>query len=1023
MFEVLRPQNVPAWTKKKTKKKKGCDNGEGVKRRRAEFFFGQGATVEKRLLAPPNPCNERDRSRALRVSLECAERLSYRKVVNGPRLDAQNNAEQALIVEAPVDHPHVVFAGAGTGKTRTIVSRVSTLCRRGIVSANSMLLLTFSRKACEELSQRISLQFSEEKDVPRVKTFHGVAFSWISVYYEVLGYKRRPAILCSEAIKRRYVVNVVSQKILQPKRLERCRRYLKLGSDATWMDVIAAFERLDAATLQKLKALARDVVMPSTKQSQAHAGKRNNKVPPLLDSGQRTLDLARRTTENEDKSCDLPLPSSDDSVLENAIQAELRRRLYMFLYSQSNGKTYGKDGDADDLAASYLSAEAVNGYLKMMETGKRRRDVPEMYLPVESLIWRAYEEKLVADAQVTFDIILEKFLWLLRNCDAARRRFEATYRLVVVDEFQDNNQTQSDVLYAMLAITPRIMVVGDDDQTIYGFSGAYVGNFERFYDHCRALNHPVGRFLLTLNYRCSKNILAVGGALLGASSKKLEATKSSGDPVRLVECDDEDHQFDLIVRDIQRMCKTLAYSDVSVLFRCFKAGKKGILHKKLQNKLSRAGIPFVVIGSTPLLEQKLALDIQAYLSLATGPESAAFARVLNEPARRLPPQKVLKILDQEAERISVDLEGAARSLIDTKAATLTQSLRNALQKYVHLLDEIRRLAYKNSLTEFLQLLWDKAGFAAKYQNTTNRAKEDEEASEDEGMLSGDPVAIHDDTSPHQWPAAADAIRTAAEGFEARWLQENHRLWKCDGSLFTMTTKYVRENESKLPKSPTDVLPNHLLDLLGTETAKGPTVISSFLASLTLQTSDNDQLFEGPEDHELKANRVVISTIHRAKGLEWRCVFVPYFVEGLMPCEFRHEEDDKSSRHLPECQKRLQQTKTCGCFAHFHDQAKAQAEHFDEERRLAHVAATRAKDWLTFYKPVRMFGQNAPGEDCVTPSRFENSLRQLISFGVVRVDDFASVGPTTTTSAEGAIFSSSSFGTSAFVTAATAARGR
>lgn len=168
------------------------------------------------------------------------------------------------------------------------------------------------------------------------------------------------------------------------------------------------------------------------------------------------------------------------------------------------------------------------------------------------------------------------------------------------------------------------------------------------------------------------------------------------------------------------------------------------------------------------------------------------------------------------------------------------------------------------------------------------------------------------------------------------------------SLFTLAKRCVIERAKENPWLPQKCLPHMLQEELRLPGGRGLGFVDSFLADLALQKPDDD---EG--DDTENADKVTISTVHRAKGLEWNEVYVPFFNEGYMPTAFHDGDDSRiSATHQEGCEVRTG-GKHCQCAKHYAELKEKrlgismEQQHEDEERRLAHVAATRARDRLVF----------------------------------------------------------------------------
>lgn len=197
------------------------------------------------------------------------------------------------------------------------------------------------------------------------------------------------------------------------------------------------------------------------------------------------------------------------------------------------------------------------------------------------------------------------------------------------------------------------------------------------------------------------------------------------------------------------------------------------------------------------------------------------------------------------------------------------------------------------------------------------------------------------------------------------------------SLFELCKQYVLTHAKELPIPIAHGLPDHVADDLYAFDGRGKLVARAFVSEVSLQNAVPD----GSVDSEANSDRVSISTIHRAKGLEWKDVYCPWFNEGLMPMEFREEKGNRAQRHVGTCASRLPDGSHCdkNC-AQFYGQRDANVRgtaverHDDEERRLAHVAATRAKDRLVFLtvESERSYDRWKPAK----PSSYEAELDKL-----------------------------------------------
>lgn len=408
-------------------------------------------------------------------------------------------------------------------------------------------------------------------------------------------------------------------------------------------------------------------------------------------------------------------------------------------------------------------------------------------------------------------------------------------------------------------------------------------------------------------------------------------------------------------------------------------GQNGILHYSLQQEFILQKVPFKVVGGASFLNSEVCRDLLAYLNLTlTGSQNRtdddAFARVLNKPPRKLPKEALdlmrakRSTMEQEGEekkdqdeegpkKRPVGLEEAARDLLGEENA-ISKARAEGLKAYFDLLYRLRVTAISEPLPDLLLKIWEETGLAAWHEKkATSKAKSKKGGNEDQGDEMEDENKVSSDATPGKKyrPAHVEILVAVAKTHadERKESKENAAVEQQAGieSLFFLAKQCLMDKAAENPYLPQLYLPQPLLDELHLPGGRGLPVVDSFLADLALQMTTPD---DGTGDDE--DDRVTISTIHRAKGLEWKEVFVPYFNEGFMPTQFREEDKTIPTRHIQECSARrppviqanglTQFCKQCDCARHY-AKKRAQKRHRDEERRLAHVAATRAKDRLVF----------------------------------------------------------------------------
>lgn len=355
-------------------------------------------------------------------------------------------------------------------------------------------------------------------------------------------------------------------------------------------------------------------------------------------------------------------------------------------------------------------------------------------------------------------------------------------------------------------------------------------------------------------------------------------------------------------------------------------------------------------------------DVLAYMSLTlTGgqyrTDDESFARVLNKRPRCLP-KAVLDLIKaqqsamwEEASRHShVGLEEAAKALLNNEKF-LTKARRNGLrvEGFFRLVKNLRAAAISKPLDKLVLSIWEGTGLAdwnekkqsCKSKSWSQEARRNVVERGDSGVEGANPFL------PEKVKTLLALAKLHGDNWDSHKEQASVGTTKVE-SLFDLAKKCSIERADEIPYPPQIYLPETLQDELHMPGGMGLPVVNSLLADLALQMTPDD----GSEDQE--ADKLTISTIHRAKGLEWEEVYVPFFNEGFMPTMFREDGNSQiPSRHHLGCDIRARGVNTCQCATQYADIDSQQGgltptqRHEDEERRLSHVAATRAKNRLVF----------------------------------------------------------------------------
>jgi ATP-dependent DNA helicase Rep len=265
---------------------------------------------------------------------------------------------------------------------------------------------------------------------------------------------------------------------------------------------------------------------------------------------------------------------------------------------------------------------------------------------VAARIMQRYEERLAAYQAVDFDDLIALPHKLLLRDEAVRAKWEATLRYVLVDEYQDTNAIQYELLKAIVGERALFTAVGDDDQSIYGWRGATIDNLKRL-----PQEYPLLKVIaLEQNYRSTGNILRAANNVIGNNpklfEKKLWSAFGDGEPVRVVECDGEEHEAERTVARIQALRGGAASTEVAqvelkdfaVLYR---ANHQARVFEKA---LRKANIAYKVSGGQSFFDRAEIKDLCAWLRLLVNPDDdPAFLRAVSTPKRGIGTQTLTQL--------------------------------------------------------------------------------------------------------------------------------------------------------------------------------------------------------------------------------------------------------------------------------------------------------------------------------------------------------------------------------------------
>jgi ATP-dependent DNA helicase UvrD/PcrA len=484
------------------------------------------------------------------------------------------NPEQLAAVTLP-SQSALILAGAGSGKTRVLTTRIAWLIQTGNASPGSILAVTFTNKAAKEMVTRISAMLPINTRGMWIGTFHGLCNRFLRTHYRDAGLPQAFQIMDSQ-------------------------------------DQLAAIKRV-------LKAMNAD----------------EDRFPP-------------------------------------------REVQYFINDAKEEGLRAGAVETGDELAGRYAE------------------------------LYAAYDEQCQREGSVDFAELLLRTYELLSRNELLREHYQNRFRHILVDEFQDTNRLQYRWLKLLGAKGSAVFAVGDDDQSIYAFRGANVGNMAQFEKDFRVENV----IRLEQNYRSHGHILAAANALIAHNKKRLGknlwTSAGEGEPVRVYEAQTDGYEANWITDEVQSLHREgLRLADIAVLYR------SNAQSRIIEHALFSHGLPYRVYGGMRFFERMEIKHALAYLRLVANPDDdSAFLRVVNFPARGIG-ARTLEQLQDVAKEAGRSLYTAARQLAGKPGASVGA--------FVERIDAMRAETKGLPLQEAVGVMLERSGLVEHYKREKDGA--------------------------------------------------------------------------------------------------------------------------------------------------------------------------------------------------------------------------------------------------------------------------------------------------------------
>ena len=559
--------------------------------------------------------------------------------------------------------------------------------------------------------------------------------------------------------------------------------------------------------------------------------------------------------------------------------------------------------------------------------------------PVSRIVADAYVEydkRMRASNALDFDDLIMRTVDLLRDNPLIAEHYHRRFRHILVDEYQDTNHAQYVLVRALVGdgadgVTPaELTVVGDSDQSIYAFRGATIRNieeFERDFTGARTI-------LLEQNYRSTQNILSAANAVIarnaGRRAKNLWTASGDGALITLDAADSEHDEARFVVGEIDRLADSgVDWGDIAVFYRT------NAQSRALEELLVRQGIPYRVVGGTRFYERREIKDALAYLQVISNPDDTVAARrVLNVPKRGIG-AKAEEAIAAHAAHHGISFGAALRHLWLRAGCPAGEGEGIDV-------DALARSASTDEASADSSVSVSQGGAAG--ENPGARDGADASAAADSSAAAAPASSpVPSESAPETAPEVLGITARAAKSAAAFWgLIETLRAAEARGASQADILEEVLDRtgylaELRRSEDPQDAsrVENlaELHSVAGAFAADAPGgTLADFLERVAL-VADSDQV---PAEGE-RGGQVTLMTVHTAKGLEFPAVFVTGMEDGTFP----------------------------------HQRSLGDESELEEERRLAYVAITRARERLYLTRAAVRSAWGTPQE--MPPSRFLDDI--------------------------------------------------
>ncbi|WP_321325846.1 DNA helicase II [Thiomicrorhabdus sp.] len=456
-------------------------------------------------------------------------------------------------------------------------------------------------------------------------------------------------------------------------------------------------------------------------------------------------------------------------------------------------------------------------------------------------VYKAYEEQCQRSGLVDFAELLLRAheLWLKQPSVLAH--YQARFKHILVDEFQDTNSLQYAWLRVLAGGSGKLFVVGDDDQSIYGWRGAKVENIRQFDEDFA----NVKMVRLEQNYRSTETILNAANGLIANNTsrmgKELWSAGEKGELIKVYEAFNEMDEARYVCNQIEQWCENGgARNEVAILYR------SNAQSRILEQALMQAQIPYRVYGGLRFYDRAEIKDVLSYLRLLVNrADDAAFERAYNHPPRGIG-QKTADTIREVAKHNQISLWDAAQQLVENG---LTPRAKTSIASFLELINNLDELTQPLNLEDQMLKVVSQSGLQAHFEK--------DRTEQGQGRLEN-----------------IDELINAASQFKQANAQQNANGVETEQQAFAGQAINQAANQNTVEGIDEDGN-----TILLTPTFDNP--LSEFLAQAALEA--------GERQADEWESSVQLMTLHAAKGLEFPLVFMIGVEEGLFPSQQSHED--------------------------------------------------------------------------------------------------------------------------------------